>query len=80
MPLIYNSGTISNITGINFPKTTIIKSIMYYVTQPTNMAKNVQFHTKFGTHTNIQLWPNTFYKHTILSVPVRPNSRGSNQS
>jgi len=77
MPLIYNSGTISDITEINVLKTTIVKSI---VTQPMNMAKNLQFHTIFGTHTNIQLWPNTAYKHIIHSVPVHPNSRGSYQS
>ena len=28
MPSIYNSGTISDITEINVPKTTIVKSIM----------------------------------------------------
>jgi len=44
------------------------------------MAKNSQFHTIFGTQTNIQLWPNTVYKHIIHSVPVHPNSTGSHQS
>lgn len=62
MPFIYNSGTISDITEINVPKTNVVKSIMYYVTQPMNMAKNVQFHTIFGTHKHTAL-----AKHCLLT-------------